>query len=53
MFGVDGSPWKFIPIEIKPISDGPNMVPFNQLEDLVRDLVAFDKLAKQTAVAAE
>ena len=34
-------------------SDGPNMVPFDQLEDLVRDLVAFDKLAKQTAVAAE
>ena len=34
-------------------SDGPNMVPFSHLEDLVRDLVAFDKLAKQTAVAAE
>jgi len=34
-------------------SDGPNMVPFNQLEELVRDLVAFDKLAKQSAVAAE
>ncbi len=35
-------------------SDGPNMVPFSQLEDLVRDLVAFDRLAKQTAaVAAE
>lgn len=34
-------------------SDGPNMVPFNQLEDLVRDLIAFDRLAKQTAVAAE
>ncbi len=35
-------------------SDGPNMVPFSQLEELVRDLVAFDRLAKQTAaVAAE
>ncbi len=34
-------------------SDGPNMVPFDQLEDLVRDLVAFDKLAKRSAVAAE
>ncbi|MGD9980462.1 MAG: 3-deoxy-8-phosphooctulonate synthase [Hyphomonadaceae bacterium] len=34
-------------------SDGPNMVPFDELEDLVRDLVAFDKLAKQTAIAAE
>jgi 2-dehydro-3-deoxyphosphooctonate aldolase (KDO 8-P synthase) len=34
-------------------SDGPNMVPFAHLEDLVRDLVAFDKLAKQTAIAAE
>jgi hypothetical protein len=28
-------------------------VPFDHLEDLVRDLVAFDKLAKQTAIAAE
>src|SRR5690606_22288079 len=34
-------------------SDGPNMVPFDQLEDLVRDLVAFDKPARQTAMAAE
>ncbi len=34
-------------------SDGPNMVPFDQLEALVRDLVAFDRLAKQAAVAAE
>jgi 2-dehydro-3-deoxyphosphooctonate aldolase (KDO 8-P synthase) len=34
-------------------SDGPNMVPFHQLEALVRDLVAFDRLAKQAAVAAE
>ena len=34
-------------------SDGPNMVPFSQLEDLVRDLVAFDRLAKQKPVAAE
>jgi 2-dehydro-3-deoxyphosphooctonate aldolase (KDO 8-P synthase) len=34
-------------------SDGPNMVPFAQLEDLVQDLVAFDKLAKRSAVAAE
>ncbi len=34
-------------------SDGPNMVPFSQLEDLVRDLVAFDKLAKKNAIAAE
>jgi 2-dehydro-3-deoxyphosphooctonate aldolase (KDO 8-P synthase) len=34
-------------------SDGPNMVPFDQLEDLVRDLVAFDRLAKRTAIAAE
>jgi hypothetical protein len=29
------------------------MVPFNQLEDLVNDLVAFDRLAKRTAIAAE
>jgi 2-dehydro-3-deoxyphosphooctonate aldolase (KDO 8-P synthase) len=34
-------------------SDGPNMVPFAQLEDLVSDLVAFDKLAKRSAIAAE
>jgi 2-dehydro-3-deoxyphosphooctonate aldolase (KDO 8-P synthase) len=34
-------------------SDGPNMVPFSELEDLVRDLMAFDRLAKQTPVAAE
>src|SRR5215475_7147359 len=34
-------------------SDGPNMVPFDQLEDLVRDLVAFDRLAKRSAIAAE
>ncbi len=34
-------------------SDGPNMVPFDELEDLVRDLMAFDKLAKQTPIAAE
>lgn len=34
-------------------SDGPNMVPFDQLEALVRDLVAFDRLAKQSAIAAE
>jgi 2-dehydro-3-deoxyphosphooctonate aldolase (KDO 8-P synthase) len=33
-------------------SDGPNMVPFSQLEELVRDLVAFDRLAKQTAAVA-
>jgi len=34
-------------------SDGPNMVPFDQLEDLVNDLVAFDRLAKRSAIAAE
>jgi 2-dehydro-3-deoxyphosphooctonate aldolase (KDO 8-P synthase) len=34
-------------------SDGPNMVPFDQLEDLVGDLVEFDRLAKRTAIAAE
>jgi len=28
-------------------------VPFDQLEDLVRDLVEFDRLAKRTAIAAE
>ena len=34
-------------------SDGPNMIPFDQIEELVSDLVAFDRLAKQRAVAAE
>jgi 2-dehydro-3-deoxyphosphooctonate aldolase (KDO 8-P synthase) len=35
-------------------SDGPNMVPFDELEDLVRELIAFDRLAKSTdAMAAE
>ncbi|MDX2237994.1 MAG: 3-deoxy-8-phosphooctulonate synthase [Hyphomonadaceae bacterium] len=34
-------------------SDGPNMVPFAQLEALVRDLIAFDALAKSARVAAE
>ena len=34
-------------------SDGPNMVPFAELEDLVNELMAFDRLAKQRAVAAE
>jgi len=34
-------------------SDGPNMIPFSELEDLVRDLMAFDRLAKAAALAAE
>ena len=34
-------------------SDGPNMVPFDELEDLVRDLMAFDRLAKSLAMAGE
>ncbi|HRO03965.1 MAG TPA: 3-deoxy-8-phosphooctulonate synthase [Terricaulis sp.] len=34
-------------------SDGPNMVPFDQLEGLVRDLMAFDHLAKTSLAAAE
>jgi 2-dehydro-3-deoxyphosphooctonate aldolase (KDO 8-P synthase) len=32
-------------------SDGPNMVPISELEGLLRDLMAFDALAKQTKVA--
>ncbi|MDX2276144.1 MAG: 3-deoxy-8-phosphooctulonate synthase [Hyphomonadaceae bacterium] len=34
-------------------SDGPNMVPFDELEDLVRDLMDFDRLAKRSSIAAE
>ena len=34
-------------------SDGPNMVAFEDLEDMVRDLMAFDRLAKAGAMAAE
>jgi hypothetical protein len=29
------------------------MVPFDQLEDLIGDLVQFDRLAKRSAIAAE
>jgi 2-dehydro-3-deoxyphosphooctonate aldolase (KDO 8-P synthase) len=32
-------------------SDGPNMVPLNQFEDLVRELMAFDALAKSRLAA--
>jgi 2-dehydro-3-deoxyphosphooctonate aldolase (KDO 8-P synthase) len=34
-------------------SDGPNMVPFAELEGLVRDLMGFDRLAKTSLAAAE
>jgi len=34
-------------------SDGPNMVPFAELENLVADLMAFDALAKARVMAAE
>jgi 2-dehydro-3-deoxyphosphooctonate aldolase (KDO 8-P synthase) len=34
-------------------SDGPNMVPFDELEDLVRDLVEFDRLAKRSVMVTE
>ena len=36
----------------KAPSDGPNMIPFAQLEDLVRALLAFDRLAKGALAAA-
>ena len=32
-------------------SDGPNMVPLNQFEALMSDLLAFDSLAKSRAAA--
>ncbi len=35
----------------KAPSDGPNMIPMRQLPDVVRDLQAFDTLAKQHPVA--
>ena len=31
-------------------SDGPNMVPLDRMEALVRDLMAFDRLAKQAPI---
>ena len=34
-------------------SDGPNMVPFSELEALVHDLVAFDRLSKSSLAATE
>jgi 2-dehydro-3-deoxyphosphooctonate aldolase (KDO 8-P synthase) len=33
-------------------SDGPNMVPLAEMEDLLRMLMAFDRLAKAAAGAA-
>ena len=30
-------------------SDGPNMIPMDQFEDLLRDIKRFDDLAKSTA----
>jgi 2-dehydro-3-deoxyphosphooctonate aldolase (KDO 8-P synthase) len=33
-------------------SDGPNMVPLREFEALVKNLMAFDALAKQTSVKA-
>jgi len=32
-------------------SDGPNMVPLHELESLLQDLVAFDRVAKRSAAA--
>jgi 2-dehydro-3-deoxyphosphooctonate aldolase (KDO 8-P synthase) len=32
----------------KAPSDGPNMLPLDEIEPLLRSLVAFDKLAKAT-----
>jgi 2-dehydro-3-deoxyphosphooctonate aldolase (KDO 8-P synthase) len=32
-------------------SDGPNMVPLHELESLLQDLVAFDRVAKRPAAA--
>jgi 2-dehydro-3-deoxyphosphooctonate aldolase (KDO 8-P synthase) len=29
-------------------SDGPNMIPLGQIEDLIANLMAFDKLAKSS-----
>ena len=31
-------------------SDGPNMIPLNRFEEVVRDLMAFDALAKSNPV---
>jgi 2-dehydro-3-deoxyphosphooctonate aldolase (KDO 8-P synthase) len=33
----------------KAPSDGPNMVPLKAMEDLLRQLIAFDRLAKELA----
>src|SRR5205814_2426371 len=33
----------------KAPSDGPNMVPLKMMEDLLRQLIAFDRLAKELA----
>jgi 2-dehydro-3-deoxyphosphooctonate aldolase (KDO 8-P synthase) len=36
----------------KAPSDGPNMVPLREFEALVKNLMAFDALAKETAAKA-
>ena len=44
--GVDGIFLETHPNPAKALSDGPNMLPINKLEDLLKDLIAIDRIVK-------
>ncbi len=46
--GVDGIFLETHPNPSKSLSDGPNMIPLGQLEKLLKDLVAIDKVIKKS-----
>ena len=45
--GVDGIFLETHPNPAKALSDGPNMIPLNKLEGLLKDLTAVDKVVKK------
>ncbi len=45
--GVDGIFLETHPNPSKAFSDGPNMLPLRQLEKLLKDLIAIDKIVKK------
>ena len=45
--GVDGLFFEVHDNPEEALSDGPNMVYLNQFEDLLKDLVAIDKIVKR------
>jgi 2-dehydro-3-deoxyphosphooctonate aldolase (KDO 8-P synthase) len=44
--GVDGIFLETHPNPAKALSDGPNMLPLNKLESLLKDLIAIDRIVK-------